>query len=153
MESEWRQLGHRLLPDRCHFLGEVPAPELAALYAAADVAVLPSVERSEAFGLVLLEAMAAGVPVISTELGTGTSWVNQDGVTGRVVRGGDPAALAEAMRGLLAAPEQRRAMGDAGRRHVLTEHTADRMTSRVLAIYEEALAARCGGTFVNEGSV
>ena len=142
MEAEWRELGRRLLPGRCHFLGAVPPLELAALYGAACVAVLPSVERSEAFGLALVEAMAAGVPVVSTELGTGTSWVNQDGVTGLVVRAADPEALAAAIRELLAAPERRRLMGEAGRRRVLAELDAERMTGRVIAIYHEALAAR-----------
>jgi rhamnosyl/mannosyltransferase len=142
MESEWRELGRRLLPGRCHFLGAVSTIELAALYGAAAVAVLPSVERSEAFGVALVEAMAAGLPVVSTELGTGTSWVNQDGVTGLVVRAGDPAALATAIRDLLAAPERRRLLGQAGRRRVLAELDAERMTSRVIAIYDEALAAR-----------
>ena len=68
--------------DRVKFLGEVSPAELAALYRACDLFVLPSVTRQEAFGVVLIEAMACGKPVISTDLGTGSSWVNQDGETG-----------------------------------------------------------------------
>jgi rhamnosyl/mannosyltransferase len=143
LERRWRQLAAPLVAaGRCHFLGEVPDGDLPALYAAADVFVLPSVERSEAFGVVLLEAMAAAVPVVSTELGTGTSWVNLDGETGRVVPPRDPPALASAIAELLAAPERGRALGLAGRRRVLTEFTAARMTARVIASYREVLTHR-----------
>ena len=68
-----------------HCLGSVPDDELYALYRASKMVVLPSIFRSEAFGLALVEAMAAGTPVISTELNTGTSVVNAHGVTGFVV--------------------------------------------------------------------
>ena len=71
--------------DRVKFLGAVAPDELAALYRACDLFVLPSVTRQEAFGVVQIEAMACGKPVISTDLGTGTGWVNQHGETGFVV--------------------------------------------------------------------
>jgi len=61
---------------------------------------LPSIAKSEAFGLVLLEAMAWGKPVISTELGTGTSFVNQDGITGFVVPPKNSQVLAQAIKKL-----------------------------------------------------
>jgi rhamnosyl/mannosyltransferase len=83
--------------------------------------------------------MAAGTPVVSTELGTGTSWVNQDGVTGRVVPPGDPGALARAIREILDDPRTRAAWGDAGRRRVADRFTADRMVTDVLAAYRELL--------------
>src|SRR5262249_49571906 len=69
------QCGRLGLNGRVGFAGEVADDSLAAYYAAADLFVLPSTERSEAFGIVQLEAMATGLPVVSTEVGTGTSVV------------------------------------------------------------------------------
>jgi rhamnosyl/mannosyltransferase len=110
--------------------------------------VLPSIERSEAFGIVQLEALAAGLPVISTELGTGTSWVNQHAVTGLVVPPRDPAALAAAITRLLNDPAERTRLGAAGQRRVWQEFSVDQMVRRVEAVYREAL----GGAIV-EGPV
>jgi rhamnosyl/mannosyltransferase len=125
--------------DRVHFLGELSDEAVTALYHAADVFVLPSTNRAETFGIVQLEAMACGLPVICTELGTGTSYVNQHGVTGLVVPPQNPEALAAALRQLLEHPEQRRAFGAAGRRRVEQAFTREEMLRRTLAFYEEAL--------------
>jgi rhamnosyl/mannosyltransferase len=125
--------------DRVHFLGELSDEEVTTLYHAADIFVLPSTNRAETFGIVQLEAMACGMPVVCTELGTGTSYVNQHGVTGLVVPPNEPAALAAALRQLLDDPAQRQAFGAAGRRRVEQEFTRREMLRRVLAFYEEAL--------------
>ena len=135
------QAAERGVAARVRWLGDVPDDQLATVLAAGDLFVLPATHRSEAFGIVQLEAMAAGLPVVSTELGTGTSWVNQDGLTGRVVAPGDPGALAAAIRGLLADPETRRRMGIAAQARVAAEFTEARMVERVLAVY----AAVTGG--------
>ncbi len=66
-------------------------------YSAADVFVLPSIDRGEAFGLVAIEAMACGTPIITTELGTGTSFHNINGVTGKVVPPKNSEALSDAI--------------------------------------------------------
>ena len=86
------KLGHRVLR-----LDHVPYADLPKYYSVADVFVLPSVDRDEAFGLVVVEAMACGVPVVTTELGTGTSFPNINGVTGRVVPPRNERALADAI--------------------------------------------------------
>lgn len=78
-------------------LPPVEQSQLPPLYNAADVFVLPSVDRGEAFGLVGVEAMACGIPVVTTQLGTGTSYYNIDGVTGHVVPPCHADALAEAI--------------------------------------------------------
>ena len=72
------------------FAGRIPDVDLPAYYHASDVYCLPSVERAEAFGIVQVEAMASGRPVVCCELGNGVTWVNQDGVTGLVVPPADP---------------------------------------------------------------
>jgi rhamnosyl/mannosyltransferase len=85
------------LGDRVQFAGRVPDEELPAYYQACDAFVLPSIARTEAFGVVQVEAMAAGLPVVSTRLPTGVPWVNQDGVSGIVVTPDDASALGEAL--------------------------------------------------------
>ena len=124
---------------RVHFAGAVSDPELAALYHACDLFVLPSVTRAEAFGMVQIEAMACGKPVVSTSVPSGVPWVNQHGCTGLVVPPGDPPALAAAIESLAADPLLRQRMGDAGRRRVAAEFTADRMAQRTLAVYHDVL--------------
>ncbi len=129
---------------RIRFAGDVPSDELPLYYAAADVMVLPSSQRSESFGQVLLEAMATGRPVISTELGTGTSFVNQHGITGLVVPRGDAEGLADAINTLLQDPRLREKMGARGRRRVLEEFHVEQMADRTVEVYREALM-RHGG--------
>jgi len=83
------------LEDRVKMLGRISADELPAYFNAADVFCLPSVERSEAYGVVQLEAMACGTPIISTDIpGSGVAWVNKHGVTGLVVPVKNSQALA-----------------------------------------------------------
>lgn len=141
MQAEWQALAGTLgVAERAHFLGEVPDADLMAQYHQAHIFVLPSNARSEAFGAVLLEAMASGLPCVSTELGTGTSWVVQDGITGRVAPSQDPPAMAEAIRNMLADPASLIAMGGAARARVEAEFTLERLVTRVLSVYEEVIA-------------
>lgn len=127
------------LSERVHFVGEQGDERLRAFYAAADVFALPSVERSEAFGIAQVEAQAAGLPVVCTELGTGTSYVTRHGRTGVVVPPDDVPALARALRALLACPPMARAMGEAGRARARAEFGLGKMLDRVEAVYDEAL--------------
>jgi glycosyltransferase involved in cell wall biosynthesis len=106
--------------------------------------VLPACERSEAYGLVQIEAMASGLPVICTELGTGTSFVNQHGQTGLVVSPRDAHALAVACRTLLADPERRQRLGKQAKARALAEFDLDKMVERVEGVYGEVLRnAQC----------
>lgn len=129
------------LQTRVRFLRDVSDADLPALYQQATLFVLPSNARSEAYGIVLVEAMASGLPCVSTELGTGTSWLVQDGVTGRVVPPQNSTALAAAIRELLADPARLHAMGQAARARVETELSQEVMCARVLAAYENLLHA------------
>lgn len=124
---------------RVHFVGEQSGAALRAYYHAADLFALPSVARSEAFGIVQVEAQAAGLPVVCTELGTGTSYVTQHGRTGIVVPPDDVPALARALRILMASPALARAMGEAGRARAHAEFGVERMLDRVEAVYHEAV--------------
>jgi len=140
MEEAWRAQVQQLgLAERVAFVGEVPDAELPAYYAASDIFVLPASERSEAFGAVQLEAMAAGKPVICTELGTGTSYVNVDGETGLVVPARDADALAAAITRLIDDADLRAHMGAAGRARVREQFTLEKMVARVMEVYAEGL--------------
>ena len=138
----WMALARELKVDhRVTFAGEVGHGELAALYHACDMFVLPSVTRAEAFGYVQLEAMACGKPVISTRLPSGVPWVNRDGETGMTVPPGDAAALAHAISMLAGDPALRSRMGEAGRRRVASDFSLARMGAAVSALYRDLLAA------------
>lgn len=115
-----------------------PLEELVAYYHAADVFCLPSVARSEAFGLVQLEAHASGTPVVSTTLTTGVPFVNLDGVTGLTVPPGDAAALATALRTLVEDAPLRQRLGRQALERARSDFTIDRMVDDTLAVYAEA---------------
>jgi rhamnosyl/mannosyltransferase len=136
LEQDLRWLVRSLkVEGRVVFLGELSDDEVDVYLHASDLLVLPSILRSEAFGVVLLEAMACGKPVVSTELGTGTSFVNRHGETGLVVPPNDPVALERAISFLLANPETRINLGRAGRMRVERDFSWDTMVERVLAVY------------------
>ncbi len=143
MENDLKALASNYdVADRVHFIGEVSDDDLAAFYHACSLLVLPSVYRSEAYGLVQLEAHACGKPVVSTRLGTGVEFVNVDGKTGLIVAPADSSALAEAVNKLLADPERRERMGEFARRRAQNEFDLQLMFERVEAVYEKALAER-----------
>jgi rhamnosyl/mannosyltransferase len=125
--------------DRTQFLGSVPDSELAACYSAADVFVLPSVSRAEAFGMAMTEAMANGLPAISTALGTGTDWVNLDGQTGLVVPPNDGGALATAIERLRDA-ELRARLGAEAARRAAKLFSFDDHVNELETVYCEAIA-------------
>ena len=124
--------------DRVTLLGHVPDP--VPYYHAAKVFALPSHLRSEAFGIVQLEAMAAGLPVVNARIPSGVPGVSLDTVTGITVPPGDPGALAAAINGLLDDPARSARLGEAGRRRVAEHYSLEGMTERTLALYRRVLA-------------
>ena len=128
--------------DQVVILTSVGEAELPAYYAAADVFALPSIQRSEAFGIAMVEAMASGCPVVSTELGTGTSWVNQDRLTGLVVPPASSDALRAAIELIVGDDGVRAGMGREARIRVEAQFTEAVMLSRVEGIYEKVLAEK-----------
>jgi rhamnosyl/mannosyltransferase len=130
--------------DRVHLLGEI-AGELAAYYHACDIFVLPSVEKSEAFGIVQLEAMACGRPVVNTALASGVPYVSRHNHSGLTVPPGNSTALAAAVNTLLESPTLRRSLGDAGRERATREFSKEAMAARMLELYERVSSERGAG--------
>jgi rhamnosyl/mannosyltransferase len=136
LEDEARRLG---VGDRVVFLGHVP--RLAPYYLAADAFWFPSNARSEAFGIVQVEAMASGCPVINTHIPhSGVSWVSRHEETGLTVPVDDPIALALAAQRLLTEPGLRDRLAAAARERAIREFDHRTMAERSLAIYRRILA-------------
>jgi rhamnosyl/mannosyltransferase len=138
LETELReQVVAANLQKKVFFVGEVSDKEVVTHLRACDIFVLPSIFQSEAFGIVQLEAMACGKPVVCTELGTGTSFVNQHERTGLVVQPNDSDALSQAINYLLANPEIRERYGQAGRERMEKYFTKEAMIDSVIATYHK----------------
>ena len=136
------------LKDRARFLGDVPRDEdLAAYYLASDAFWFPSNARSEAYGLVQVEAMASGCPVINTAIPhSGVPWVSRHDETGLTVPVNDPAAFAAAAVRLLTEPGLRDRLAAGARARAIAEFHCDAMGSRSKELYSATLAAARGGS-------
>lgn len=129
--------------DRVVWVGHASDDELVGAYHAAAGLWFPSVARSEGFGLVQVEAMASGCPVVNTAIpGSGVPWVCRDGREGLTVPVGDPVALAAAANRLLAEPGLRERLAAAGRERAAAEFDARVMARRSLDVYRSVLAGR-----------
>ena len=129
------------LGERVHFLGEVAHQELPEVLRASDLFLLTT-EPPESFGIVLIEAMACGLPVIATDY-PGVRAVVDEGVTDTLVPRGEPAAVAAALRDFVAlGGEGRSAMGERGRAKVLREWSWPELVDRMDGAYAEAISVR-----------
>jgi rhamnosyl/mannosyltransferase len=128
--------------DRVRWYGEYPDEDLPRRMADADFLVLPSVTIEEMFGLVVVEAMAAGRPVITTALPSAVREVNVPEGTGLEVPLRDVGALAAALERLAHDPQLRRSMGEAGRKRVAERFTQTAMAEKHIALYERIRAER-----------
>ena len=141
LESQLHSLAAELgVEEKVVFLGRIPDRDMAAYYHSCDVFVLPSIACSEAFGIVQLEAMACGKPVINTDLPTGVPWVSRNGETGITVPVADPAALSGAINKLLRDPNLRQEYGANARRRVEEHFSLRRMIDDLYRVYEKVLA-------------
>lgn len=140
IEKELREQALRLNLTNVVFLGALTEEDKVALLALCFAVVFPSHLRSEAFGITLLEGAMFGKPMISNEIGTGTTFVNIGGETGLVVPPSDPEALRQAMTYLVEHPDEAAQMGHRARLRYETLFTADIMVEKYLDLYEDMLA-------------
>ena len=111
--------------------------EFLDLYDACDVFALPSVMKTEAFGIVQLEAFSCGKPVVSTRIpGSGVDWVNEDGVSGLTVPPRNPQALADAIRGICEGEKPWQEYSCGARMRFETLFTRERLIENIIKIYE-----------------
>jgi rhamnosyl/mannosyltransferase len=142
LEQALRQrAAHNGLGSRVLFAGRVGEADLPAFYQASDLFVLPSTARTEAFGVVQIEAMAAGLPVVSTDLPTGVPWVNQHDTTGLVVPPGDAGALADALERLARDSALRHRLAEGARRRARAMFTRERMVAAFKNVVETVMRA------------
>jgi len=120
--------------------GPIPEADLGAYYQACDVFCLPSVEPSEAFGIVQVEAMSCGKPVVCANLKNGVNWVNPDGVTGLTVPLRDERALAIALARLLDDAALRSSLGAAAAKRAEETFSLGALREGMLALYRRVLA-------------
>jgi glycosyltransferase involved in cell wall biosynthesis len=138
LEAEARALG---VGDRVRFLGAMPYQKVIPYYLAADAFWFPSIAKSEAFGIVQVEAMAAGCPVINTAIPeSGVSWVSRHDREGLTVPVADAVALAEAANRLVSEPGLHERLADAGRARAMAEFDHRVMAERSVEIYRDVLA-------------
>ncbi|EGP07026.1 glycosyl transferase, group 1 [Bradyrhizobiaceae bacterium SG-6C] len=134
-----RELG---VLDRVRFLGVLEPHEVKQYIHAARALAFPSVSEAEAFGLVQLEAMSAGKPVVNTALPTAVPNIARDGREGLTVPPGDAAAFAGALNRLLDQPDFAARLGEAGRERVRAEFSQSLFLSRMQDVYKQALRDR-----------
>lgn len=128
------------LSDRVHVTGKfIPEAELAAWYNACDFFVMASTHNAEGFGIVQVEAMACGRPVVNTDLPTGVPEVSLDGETGFTAKAGDADSLANAISRLWNDPVQCKALGESAKKRAHSEFTESRMLGRLEEAYSKVL--------------
>lgn len=142
VEADLKQQAARLGLESVKFLGAVSDEDKVALLKLSRAVVFPSHLRSEAFGVTLLEGAMYGKPLISSEIGTGSSYVNIDGVTGLVVPPHDPDALRAAMQRFEDDPGLATSMGRNARERFDELFTAQRMAESYVALYRDVLQRR-----------
>lgn len=128
------------LSDRIYLIGRQSDEALRALYESATLFCLPSIMRSEAFGVVLLEAMACGLPIVATDIpGSGVPWVNMSDVSGINVAVGDSLALANACNLIMKSPSLRLRYSIGARERFLNTFTEDASVNSILEIYNSLI--------------
>ncbi len=142
LEQELREQAAALGLDHVHFVGRLGEEDKVALLQLCTAILFPSHLRSEAFGISLLEGAMYGKPMISSEIGTGTSYINIHNETGLVVPPSDPLAFRAAMRTLWDNPLQAQAMGQKAALRYEQLFTAEQMGRQMAKIYREVVAEK-----------
>jgi rhamnosyl/mannosyltransferase len=144
IEAELKQQAAQLGLRNIRFLGQLPDDDKVALLTLCYGVVFPSHLRSEAFGISLLEGAMYGKPMISSEIGTGTTFINIGGETGLVVPPSDPVALRQAMRYLWDHPGEAAEMGRRAEGRYWKYFTAERMIGAYVELYRDLVSERQG---------
>ena len=135
LQAEIDALG---VQEQVRLIGYVEDRLLPAYFEACDVFALSSVMKTEAFGIVQLEAMSCGKPVVATEIpASGVAWVNEAGVSGLNVPVRDPQALAEAIKAICDDPEKYRIFSEGARKRFREHFTLDEMIDKTIKIYNK----------------
>ena len=142
LEKELRSKASSLGLNNVHFLGRIREKDKAALLSLCRGVILPSHLRSEAFGLTLLEGAMFERPLISAEIGTGTSFINEHGVTGIVVPASDPEALKNAAEKLGSSPDLAERMGKNAGKRFFKLFTAQKQAGQYIKLYESLIRAK-----------
>lgn len=137
LKEQVRQEG---LEKKVFFIGRIPQEKIYAYYKAADVFCIPSISRAEAFGVVLLEALAMGTPIVTCNIqGSGVPWVNEDGVTGYNVDPMNSQDLTEKLKTLLSNDSLRASMSDNCVRRFKENFSLDKMVEKTYSLYHQIL--------------
>lgn len=135
LEARIESLG---LSGKVELIGRVPDESIVRRYCEAKVFVLPSIWKTEAFGIVQIEAMSLGKPVVATEIpGSGTSWVNEDGVSGLNVEPEDAEAIAEAIVRICEDRERYLKFSESAKERYESMFTLEKMIDNCIRIYNE----------------
>src|ERR1700682_3908522 len=141
--AELQQLATELaVSDRIRFAGRLTRSEIKQLFCSAQVFAFPSVTEAEAFGIVQIEAMAAGLPIVNTHLPTTVPLVARHDLEALTVAPNDAQALSRALSRVLDEPALAERLGAAGRERAMSEFDQAVFRARMTAIYEDALGAR-----------
>lgn len=140
IEAELKQQAQDLGLKNIHFLGALPDEDKATLLELCYSVVFPSHLRSEAFGITLLEGAMYGKPLISSEIGTGTTYINIDQETGVVVPPSDPQALRAAMTTLWQDPELAQRYGENAAKRFQALFTSERMAESYIELYQQLIS-------------
>ena len=152
IEAELKAHAERLGLKHVLFVGALGEDDKVALLTACYAVAFPSHLRSEAFGISLLEGAMYGKPMISSEIGTGTTYINIDGDTGLVVPPSDPQALGEAMRKLWDNPQMAAEMGERAEARYWELFSSETMAKNYLALYEELHARHAVAQLAHAGA-
>jgi rhamnosyl/mannosyltransferase len=144
-----KRINARGLSEKVVLLGEIPPEDLAAYYDLADIFCLPSTYKTEAFGIVLLEAMSFGKPLVTTNLpDSGISWVNQNHITGLTVPPNDAFQLAQAIKTIASDEDLARKFSIAARKRFHEKFTLDAMVESTIKLYASIMGTEKKRQFV-----
>lgn len=136
LTETWKSLARDLgVEKRVHFAGMIDEVQLPAYYQASDIFCLPAINNAEAFGIVQVEAMASGCPIVSTRLSSGVSYVNRHEESGLLVGVENVAELTSALNRLVRDDTLRETLGNQARTRAINMFSAKMMGQRTLAIY------------------